>query len=175
VPVSPAGQPLAEFSDRLVAAIIDGLIVGAINAVIIIPAYIFMAFSILPSATVVNGRYSGPTDAEVARLLVTFFGIFAVVFVFALLVNYAYEVEFALRGNGQTIGKRVMKIRITPLDPTETLTRKHYFKRFLVHRVGAILIPAFSWVDGLWQLWDQPYKQCLHDKYAKTVVTKIVT
>jgi uncharacterized RDD family membrane protein YckC len=173
-PTAPGGQPLAEFSDRLVAAIIDGLIVGGIYAVIIIPAYLILIFSLLPSTTVVNGQNVGPTDAEVAGVLFLFFGIFVLVFLFALVVSYVYEVEFMLRNRGQTFGKRIMKIQVVPFDPAQPLTRGICFKRFLVHRVAATLIPAFSWVDGLWQLWDQPYRQCLHDKYAKTVVIKIV-
>ena len=36
-----------------------------------------------------------------------------------------------------------------------------------------LYVPFFSWIDGLWQLWDQPYRQCLHDKWAGTVVVKV--
>ena len=34
-------------------------------------------------------------------------------------------------------------------------------------------MPFLSYVDGLWQLWDKPYQQTLHDKAAKTVVIKV--
>ncbi|MEU3454082.1 hypothetical protein ABZ671_10820 [Micromonospora sp. NPDC006766] len=27
--------------------------------------------------------------------------------------------------------------------------------------------------DGFWQLWDKPWQQCLHDKFAGTVVVKV--
>ena len=66
-----------------------------------------------------------------------------------------------------------MKIKIIPLDPTEQLTRGMLAKRFLVEHVATLFIPAFNWIDGLWQLWDKPYQQCLHDKFAKTVVIKL--
>ena len=39
--------------------------------------------------------------------------------------------------------------------------------------VAGGLIPFFSYVDGLWQLWDKPYLQTLHDKFAQTVVVKV--
>ena len=39
-------------------------------------------------------------------------------------------------------------------------------KRFLVQDVAGSFVPFFSWLDGLWQLWDKPYQQCLHDKFA---------
>lgn len=175
VPTSPGGQRLAEFSDRLVAAIIDGLIVGAVYMVVLVPAYLLLIFTVIPSTTVVNGSYAGPSDAEVASFVFTFFGVMVLMFLFALVFSYLYEVEYLLRGGGQTIGKRVMKIRVVPMDPAQPLTRAMCFKRYLVHRVAGTVIPAFSWIDGLWQLWDQPYRQCLHDKYAKTVVIKIVS
>jgi uncharacterized RDD family membrane protein YckC len=172
VPVSPGGQPLAEFVDRLVALIIDGLILGAISVVIILPVYFVAFLALLPSTTVVNGRNVGPSEADVAGFVFLVFGIFFFVLLLSLLIGYLYEVEYMLRNGGQTVGKRVMKIRVIPIEPAQPLTRVICFKRFLVQRVASI-IPAFSWVDGLWQLWDQPYRQCLHDKCAGTVVVKV--
>ena len=75
---------------------------------------------------------------------------------------------------GQTIGKKVMKIRIVPIDPTATLTRGAAAKRYLVEFVAGSLVPFLSaTLDGFWQLWDKPYQQTLHDKAAKTVVIKV--
>jgi hypothetical protein len=34
-------------------------------------------------------------------------------------------------------------------------------------------VPFLSYLDGLWQLWDKPYLQCLHYKFAQTVVVKV--
>ena len=34
-------------------------------------------------------------------------------------------------------------------------------------------MPFFSYLDGLWQLWDKPFLQTLHDKAAQTVVVKV--
>jgi hypothetical protein len=35
------------------------------------------------------------------------------------------------------------------------------------------VVPGLGWVDGLWQLWDKPWRQCLHDKFAQTLVIKL--
>jgi hypothetical protein len=35
--------------------------------------------------------------------------------------------------------------------------------------------PLAGFGDGLWQLWDKPWQQCLHDKFAGTVVVKVST
>jgi uncharacterized RDD family membrane protein YckC len=170
VPTSPGGYPLAEFTDRLVARLIDGLILGAISLVFVIPIYLVVFVSVIPTATVVNGEPE-PTAQDVFAVLGPLLVAAALVAVLGLIAGYIYEVETMFR-TGQTVGKRVMKIRVIPLDPAAALTRGHAFKRFLVER-GAALVPGMAWVDGLWQLWDKPHRQCLHDKFAATVVIKL--
>ena len=75
--------------------------------------------------------------------------------------------------SGQTLGKRIMKIRVVPLDPAGSLTRGMAAKRYLVQFPAGMFVPFFSYLDGLWQLWDKPYQQSLHDKFARTVVVKV--
>jgi uncharacterized RDD family membrane protein YckC len=166
-PVSPAGYPLADFGQRLAARIIDGLILGALAAVVVIPVYIYFAFVVIEPLVTVNGEFVGSEMDIVGPLL----GLIAFILVFSLLLAYVYEVEMMFRG-GQTLGKRIMKIRIIPVDPAQTLTRGHAARRFLVQQ-GGQLVPGLSWLDGLFQLWDKPYRQCLHDKFAKTLVIKL--
>ena len=74
---------------------------------------------------------------------------------------------------GQTVGKKVMKLRVVPIDPSATLTRGMAGRRYLVQFVAGSFVPFLSYLDGLWQLWDKPYQQCLHDKVAETVVVKV--
>jgi uncharacterized RDD family membrane protein YckC len=93
-------------------------------------------------------------------------------FLLALVLYYVYDVEMMHR-SGQTIGKRVMKIRVLPLDPTAALTRLTAVKRYGVQVVGGSLVPFLGLLDGLWQLGDKPYQQCLHDKAAATIVIKV--
>jgi uncharacterized RDD family membrane protein YckC len=163
-PMSPSGQRLAEFGDRALAYIIDALILGLINLIISIPVYVVVLFFVLDPAQLESGD---PFD-----ILLPLIGIAFGVLAFSLLITYVYEVEMMFR-TGQTIGKRVMKIQIVPIDPARTLTRQMAFKRYLVGHVATTFIPAFTWIDGLWQLWDKPYQQCLHDKFAETVVIKL--
>jgi hypothetical protein len=82
-------------------------------------------------------------------------------------------VEYQLRHNGQTVGKRVMKLWVTPVAPAEQLVRTHLVKRWAVQNLVAQVVPFFGLLDGLWQLWDKPLQQCLHDKAAQTVVVKL--
>jgi hypothetical protein len=39
--------------------------------------------------------------------------------------------------------------------------------------IGCYFVPGLYYLDGLWQLWDKPYQQCLHDKWPRTGVVKV--
>jgi uncharacterized RDD family membrane protein YckC len=174
-PTAPDGRPLAEFSDRLLAYLIDTAIFVGVGLVLAIPAFIAI-FAILGSAfsdvqydadgNVINE----PSPGAVFLPILAIYGAF---FLIAILIQYLYAVELVLRKNGQTYGKRAMKIQVVPTAPGTPLTRAMVTKRWLVYYVVGIVVPFFSWIDGLWQLWDQPYRQCLHDKWAGTVVVKV--
>jgi uncharacterized RDD family membrane protein YckC len=60
-------------------------------------------------------------------------------------------------------------------DSTEPvrLTRGIAVRRWLMDSVAVQFAPLLFLLDGLWQLWDQPYRQCLHDKVAGTTVIKV--
>jgi len=174
VPLAPDGRPLADFGTRLLAYMIDSAILGGIAAVVFIPVMFVLIFNLMPDlADSANGY--GPTtgpetlfDEFLLPLLLIELGFF----LFLLAGYYVYYVEMMYRG-GQTVGKRAMKIRVIALEPGATLTRAMAAKRYLVEFPAGLVVPFLSYVDGLWQLWDKPYQQTLHDKFAKTVVIKV--
>jgi uncharacterized RDD family membrane protein YckC len=163
VKVAPNGAPLASFGLRLAARIIDWLIVSAV--------YLVVTFSLRVAVLLVTRStvaYRSNPDRFIGAFILFELALLALL---ALMV-YLYEVELVLRRAGQSPGKRLMKLRITPLDPGRPLDRTA-----LARRWGATLaiglVPFGVLVDGLWQLWDQPYRQCLHDKAGGTVVVKV--
>ncbi|MEV0273052.1 RDD family protein [Hamadaea sp. NPDC050747] len=173
-PLAPNGQPLADFFSRLGAYLIDGLIMGSIGAIVAIPLVIWWVYTFVSEVTTIQTSADGTTQidsSEFTGLLWGYLAIFGVILIVNLVVSYLYLVEFTWR-SGQTIGKRVVKLKIVPVDPAAERTRGMLAKRWLVEHGGA-LVPFFSYVDGLWQLWDKPLQQCLHDKAARTVVVKI--
>jgi uncharacterized RDD family membrane protein YckC len=162
-PLSPGGQPLADFGSRLLAYLLDGVIVGGAAMVVALPVFFIVFFSMIDTAA-----QPPEAGAFIARIVLLELGLLVVL----LVGHYFYYVELIYR-SGQTIGKRVAKVRVVPIDPSVRMTRGIAAKRFLVQVVAGTIIPFFSYLDGFWQLWDKPYLQTLHDKFAQTVVVKV--
>lgn len=165
-PVGPGGAPLAEFWQRLVAYLIDGLIVGA---VLLIPMALLIVL-------VVFVPFFAPVDPTIgpgpAQMLLLWALMVVVIMALNVIASYVYFVRMCHR-TGQTIGKRVMKIRVVRAFDGGPIDLRIAKRRWLVQHVSALVASYFNIADGLWQLWDQPYRQCLHDKCAETVVVQV--
>ncbi len=172
-PLSPAGQPLAGFGDRLAAYLIDMAILTVTFSVIFIPVFFIFMATQMPDVMTATDPYAPEPDPSVVweEFLLPLLLLEALLFLVVLAAYYVYHVELMWR-TGQTLGKKVLKIRVVPLNPALRLTRGAAAKRYAVAVIAGSLIPLLSIVDGLWQLWDKPFQQTLHDKAADTVVVK---
>ncbi|MGC5331355.1 RDD family protein [Micromonospora sp. DT62] len=173
--LGPGGQPLASFGDRLLAALIDGALSTAVAMVLFLPPFLLLFWNMMDDLTRTNpdGTLADPDPASfltdfMLPILLLELGLMVIM----LGLYWLYHVEYMKR-TGQTYGKRVMKLRVVPLDPAATLDRRMAGKRYAVQYVAAMFLPGLSYLDGLWQLWDKPWQQCLHDKFAGTVVVKV--
>jgi uncharacterized RDD family membrane protein YckC len=167
LPAAPNGAPLADFGQRFAAYLLDGLVMAA---VMIVPVLVALALFI---PAVIDAVRNTPVGGQpnLGHIYLLYFLLLAVLFSLQLVAQYLYQVIYQVR-KGQTVGKRVMKIKIVSLldgSPMGTIVAN---KRFLV-QVGCSLLGPLAYLDGLWQLWDQPYRQCLHDKWAQTVVVRV--
>ncbi|MEU6342330.1 RDD family protein [Streptomyces sp. NPDC046977] len=152
MPVDPAlagMPPLADSGQRFLARLIDGLI-------------------LIPVVVVVFA-------------VVGFSGGFGKTFLASVLLSVAiflYE-ALMLRTSGQTVGKKVMKIRVARLADGAVPGDAAWTRAGVYAGLGVVsnLIPCLgaipSLLNALWHLWDKPYRQCWHDKAAKTVVVKV--
>ncbi|QKV94719.1 RDD family protein [Streptomyces sp. NA02950] len=143
--------PLAHLGRRLIARIIDALLVG-------IPVGLVMA--------AILGGYD-PVDGSARSSTVTI--------VYAL-VYFVYE-GLMLTHYGQTVGKKAMKIRVAMLENGQPPVGQPGWVRAGVYALPEI-VPCCGFIfwllNVLWCTWDRPYRQCLHDKAAKTVVVSAV-
>nr|WP_260407960.1 RDD family protein [Planomonospora venezuelensis] len=165
--------PLAEWWQRLVARIVDGVIL-AIPMVILT----FVLTAVLVTAPSFNAA-TGELDAGGGVLLASI-----ITSIIAGVIFFAYEF-LMLKQGGQTIGKKVMGIKVVPIGSASTaggLSSDAAMKRagvmygpYLVNGVPFVswIANIFSLVNVLWLLWDKPYQQALHDKVATTAVVKV--
>ncbi|MET8266110.1 RDD family protein [Micromonospora arida] len=175
LPLSPGGQPLASFADRLLAWMVDTALATAVALALFSPFFVILWLRMFSEITRTspNGAFVEPDPGIflvdfLLPIVLLQFGLFVVM----LGLYWLYHVEYLKRG-GQTLGKKVMKLRVVPLDPTRTLNRGMAGRRWVVQYLVGSLVPGGNYLDGFWQLWDKPWQQCLHDKFAETVVVRV--
>lgn len=142
--------PLGTSGRRLMARIIDALIVG-------IPVGIVLSVLGLVHW---NGNENNAFAGDVSSSA------------FYAVVYFVYE-ALMLASSGQTVGKRWMRIRVAMLADGSVPTRSAAWTRAAVYSLPGI-VPCLGFlfwlVNVLWHLFDHPFRQCLHDKAANTVV-----
>lgn len=71
--------------------------------------------------------------------------------------------------SGQTLGKRMMGIKVVSLRTGEPPSLGAATGRIGIYLMLSFL-PGGQLLDVLWPVWDKPYEQALHDKVAGTRV-----
>lgn len=138
--------PLAGSGRRLIARIIDALIVAIpVNIVLSLVGVI---------------RWSGDDD-RIYDANLGASGITAVVY-------FLYE-GYMFSRSGQTFGKRWMGIRVAMLENGAVPAGAPAWIRSLVYSACGWVCCLWP-INVLWHLFDRPFRQCLHDKAARTVV-----
>jgi uncharacterized RDD family membrane protein YckC len=153
--------PLAETGRRVLARLIDWVIVAVPLAIIGIP------FDIYHRATQNGNGFDNTVNSLNGGSQLVFQLITIVAYV-------AYDTVLTAK-DGRTIGKRLMKLRVAMLNDGSTPPMSQSLLRAVV-----LWLPALICCACLWPLLililivvDKPYKQGLHDKAAKTVVVTV--
>jgi uncharacterized RDD family membrane protein YckC len=158
-----AARP-AGLGKRLVARIIDSLVLGAITAVAAVP----LGTKALDH---VNGKIdeAKASGRQVTVWLLdgttgTYLGIVVAVL---LLAGVLYEALPTARW-GRTLGKKLMGLSVREIEGTDAPSFGAALRRWLVYSVPGLL--AIGVLGVLWGAFDRPWRQCLHDKAAGTFV-----
>ncbi|MEU3454083.1 RDD family protein [Micromonospora sp. NPDC006766] len=176
----PHGLPLASYGARLAARLIDFGLVFLLNAVVNgwfvyrysqeVAPYLREA---LRRSLAGNTSTEGlPTIGEQAG------GLMIAILVIATALWFAYEVP-SMAARGQTLGKRVMRVRALPVEADQPLGFGRATRRW-----STLGMPTLLWyccgfglllqfLDAISPLFDQPLRQALHDKRAQTVVVQL--
>jgi uncharacterized RDD family membrane protein YckC len=171
----PHGYALAGLGPRLVARLVDIFAVLLLNVVVngwfayqwvqeFLPVY---------RAAMDSMRAGGSAFQDVpanGRME----GLFWAMLIIATLLWLLYEAP-ATGSSGQTLGKRLMRIKVVALENTEPLGFGRAFGRWA--RLG-LWTPAWycligfviQFIDSISPLFDPQLRQAFHDKTARTVV-----
>ncbi len=150
------GQVKADRVARLLAVLIDsGVVVIPVLLAIAVPAY---------QSYVRRASGQAVTDPDAIMIGV-------MVALGLLVLAYAIYQLYLLWKNGQTIGKKVMKIKIVRKDGSRAGLRRIFFLRMLVPGLAGnipLLGILFALADPLFIFGND--QRCLHDLIADTIV-----
>ncbi|WP_035738885.1 RDD family protein [Glycomyces arizonensis] len=165
-----AGRVLAHPGARFVARLIDIICVFALNVVVNgYFVYQYWKHDLRPAfEEAMRGTPASEIDYQADAGLLWTIGFIA------LGLWFAYEVPSTLN-TGQTLGKRVMGIKVASLAPMD-LGWGRLLLRWSYAALPLICFPfgAVLWIlDGIWCIRDRPFRQCLHDKSPGTAVVEV--
>ncbi len=146
------GQELAGRLVRLLANILDGIIAAIM---IYVPALIVMA------ATGRLEQPSGDFDAGSLTLPIALGVIGA--------IAWAWITILLVARYGQTMGKRLLEIRVVRSDGSQASLGRIFWLRNVVNALLGI-IPLYAIIDVLFIFGQR--RQCIHDLIADTIVIK---
>ncbi|WP_412540743.1 RDD family protein [Longispora sp. K20-0274] len=175
-PPRPHGLALATAGARFTARLID---IGAVFLLSLVANawFLYLFFDAVGPWFREFMRWSGagqqgdpPAVPESAQFL-PFYMVLVLMAVWG-----AYEVP-GIAGTGQTLGKRLMQIRVVRLDTTDRVGFGRSLRRWLNMSLPCLMWIACCGLGVLFQLFDalgavtnRPYQQCVHDRAVQTVV-----
>ncbi|MFE5023571.1 RDD family protein [Streptomyces sp. NPDC056656] len=149
---------------RLAARLIDTVVLGAVTAV-----------AAVPLGTKAVDHIDGKIDAAKASgrqstvwLLDGTTGAYLGIVLAVLLVAGVLYEALPTAKWGRTLGKKVCGLQVRDIEEHEAPTFGAALRRWLVYSVTGLL--AIGVVGVLWCLFDRPWRQCWHDKAARTFV-----
>jgi len=143
----------ADRGTRLGASIIDGIIFGA------------MVYAPMMFGAVVSGATAAATGESDPNPMATV-GVVAAIIGF---IAYCWLNIMYMARNGQSIGKKLLGIKVVRTDGSRASLGRLIWLRNVVNGLISIL-PFYGLVDALFIFGES--RQCLHDRIADTVVLK---
>ncbi|MFE6761899.1 RDD family protein [Streptomyces sp. NPDC057689] len=158
-----SGRP-APLGKRFAARLIDSVVLGALTAAAAVPLAARAADHI--DDKIDAAKLSGETvtvwllDSTTAALGGALLGVFLVL---GVLLDALPTAKW-----GRTLGKKLCGIDVRDMESHEAPGFGAALRRWLVYAVPGILVVGVAGV--LWCLFDRPWRQCWHDKAARTFV-----
>ncbi|MBQ0988344.1 RDD family protein [Streptomyces sp. F63] len=149
---------------RLLARLLDTAVFGVLLSAAAVPLGVRTADHL--DAKIENAELTGET-VTVWLLDGTTAGYLGMFLAALLLLGVVYEVLPTARW-GRTLGKRLCGVRVTGIESHENPSFAESLRRWLVYSLLGLLVVGV--VNVLWCFVDRPWRQCWHDKAARTFV-----
>ncbi|MFD0383807.1 RDD family protein [Streptomyces stramineus] len=157
------GRP-APLGRRLAARIVDSAVLGAVVGAVAVPLWGRAADHI--DAKIEQAKQSGET-VTVYLLDGTTGSYLGIVLGVLLVAGLVYEALPHAKW-GRTLGKKLCGVRVLDIESHDTPSFAAALRRWLTYGVLGVL--AVGVLGVLWCLFDRPWRQCWHDKAARTFV-----
>lgn len=144
----------ADRGTRLVATILDGIVIAVM---------VYMPFMVAAIMVGAIGRATG-IGKDVGPLFLGIGSLGIVGFIAWCWLTIKY-----VRSNGQTIGKKILGIKVVRTDGSPISLGRIFWLRNVVNGLISI-IPLYGIIDALFIFGES--RQCVHDKIADTFVVK---
>ncbi|WP_328312566.1 RDD family protein [Streptomyces sp. NBC_00442] len=151
---------------RLIARLVDTVLLGAVVGGLAVPLLTRVGDHI--QEKVDAAKLSGRT-VTVYLLDGTTAGFLGIVLGAFLVLGLLYEALPTAKW-GRTLGKRLCGVQVRGIESYEPPTFGQAARRWLVYGVLGLLVIGV--VDVAWCLFDRPWRQCWHDKAARTFVAR---
>ena len=177
-PTTPDGVPLAGWWQRVLALIIDGILIGIVAGVVAFPwaRDVFDSYSDWFDEAM-NADSSTPDTSQLQNDIAV---PLAIITLINVALGFVYNVGF-LMWKQATPGKLLLGLRVRLREQPGPMTIGTVLLRWTgQYGVGLLgLLPVagclsivYTLLDYLWPLWDDK-RQAIHDKIAKTNVVRV--
>ncbi|WP_043264524.1 RDD family protein [Streptomyces sp. CT34] len=157
------GHP-APLGRRFAARLVDTLVLAVLTLAVALPMWSTVTDHI--HAKVEAAKQSGQTvtvyliDGTTAPVFLTILAVF-------LIGGGLLEILPTLKW-GRSLGKKLCGVRVLDIESHDTPELGQAIKRWLLYGVLGVL--GVGVINVVWCLFDQPWRQCWHDKVARTFV-----
>ncbi|MFE5299856.1 RDD family protein [Streptomyces sp. NPDC056632] len=160
-----AARP-AGLGRRLMARLVDGVVLGALVGA---ASYPFLTAAVTHIDEKIEAAKQSGVTVQVWLVDSTTSVQFGIVLAAFLVLGALYEALPTAKW-GRTLGKKLCGIEVRDIEAHEPPTFGAALRRWLVYAVLGLL--GIGLLNVLWCLVDRPWRQCWHDKAARTFVAR---
>ncbi|MFD7981716.1 RDD family protein, partial [Streptomyces sp. NPDC059749] len=160
-----AAKP-AGLGRRLLARLVDGLVLGALVGAV---SYPFVTAALQHIDEKIEAAKQSGVTVQVWLVDGTTSVQFGIVLAAFLVLGTLYEALPTSRW-GRTLGKKLCGIEVRDIEAHEPPTFGAALRRWLLYAVLGLL--GIGLLNVLWCVFDRPWRQCWHDKAAGTFVAR---